>query len=65
MMLLFISISAQSQHCQPDTRYLPSISFEGTAPIGFIVQAGLFAQLSAFSVQAGCRFMEDRGATKD
>ena len=65
LFFLLCSTSAAAQHCQPDTRFLPSISFEGTAPIGAIVQAGLFAELSPFSIQAGFKVIEDRSKTSD
>ncbi len=65
LFILFCSLGAKAQHCQPDSRFLPSMSIEGTAPIGAIIQAGLFAELSPFSVQLGCKIMQDRNRTTD
>lgn len=54
VVLLFSSLKIKAQ-CFPNTRWIPSFSFEGTIPFGGIVQGGLFSQVSPFSFQAGVR----------
>lgn len=65
LFILFCSLGAKAQHCQPDSRFLPSVSIEGTAPIGAIIQAGLFAGQTPFSIQLGCKIMQDHTRTTD
>lgn len=60
IIFMHITVNATAQHCGPDTKFLPSVSFEGTVPTGMILQAGLFAELSAFSIQAGIKIAGEK-----